>query len=158
MTDYDKSLDTKRAFRYCIHLLAKRDYSKFKLSQKLLSKQYQVSVVEQCIEKLIKLKYLNEDNYLRLKIKSLLNRGYGINYILQKCQEEKLLLSEQHIFDVMEEENLTEADILKKQIQKKTRSLDFDSMPKELAYKHRVKITRSLITRGFNYQMIKNFL
>lgn len=155
---YDKSFDSKRALRYSIHLLARQDYSVFKLSQKLKSKKYDISIINQCIQKLEALGYLNEENYTRLKIRSLAKRGYGKRYILQRCEMEKLSLDENLIDEVFFQEKLDEDLILQAQIEKKTRHLNPSSLSPEESKKTREKIMRSLMGRGFSYDKIKRFL
>lgn len=156
--DYDKSLDDKRAYNYCIHLIAKQDYSKFKLSRKLRSKGYQQSVVDICIEKLIELKYLQEDEYTRMRVIGLAKKGYGVRYIIQKCREEALELSESEVYEILEIAELDEDEILAYQVEKKLRNYDLDSLPNDQRFKLQTKITRSLMTRGFDLDAIKRHL
>lgn len=155
-SDYDKSLDDKRAFRYCIHLIAKQDYSIFKLSRKLKSKNYQQSVVDICIDKLQELGYLQENEYKRARVLGIAKKGYGVRYIKQKCQEEKLEATEQYIYELLEENELDEFEILLYQVEKKIRNLDFTLMDNDQRWKETQKIKRQLIARGFEFQDVSN--
>lgn len=157
-TEYDKSQDSKRAFKYCIHLLAKCDYSTHKLSQKLLSKKYTQAVVDICISKLLDLDYLREESYIRMRILGLAKKGYGVGYIIQKCHSEKLEVDEDLIYQHLEAEGLNEESIFLYQLEKKTRNLDFDTMPQEEIYKTKDKIKRNLFSRGFSFDLIKKHI
>ena len=87
----------KKAYSYAIKLLTKRDYSKFKLSEKLKSKDFTSDEISDVIEYLLEKKYLREDYYLEARVKGLLRKNYGAYYIIQKLQQEFVECSEEYI-------------------------------------------------------------
>ena len=156
--EYDKSLDDKRAFKYCIHLIAKQDYSKYKLTKKLKSKGYSQQVVGICVQKLLDLDYLREDDYTRMRILGIIKKGYGKRYVIQKCSQEKLIVDEVLIDEILEQEEICMDGILGYQVEKRTRNHNFDEMPQDVKYKTIDKIRRQLFSRGFDLEAIKRHI
>lgn len=156
--DYDKSLDDKRAFKYCIHLIAKQDYSKFKLSQKLISKGYSQTVVDICVKKLQDLDYLREADYTRMRVLGIIKKGYGTRYVIQKCSQENLVVDESLIYEILEQEEICMDNILSYQVEKRTRGHNFEQMPQDVKYKTISKIRTQLFSRGFDLEAIKRHI
>lgn len=148
---YKKDHEFKEAYNYCIFLLSKRDYSRYKIQQKLKSRKYSEENIKEVIQLLIDQNYLREEAYLRMRIKTLLYKGVSNYYIKQKLSEEKLTASDEQINSLREENNISKEDSLEYLLNKKLRGKE---IPKEFEAKAKLKnkILRFLISKGHSYQ------
>ena len=55
--------EKERCFRYILFLLGGRDYSSYQLIKKALDKDYSKDIIDQVVDKLIELDYINNDRY-----------------------------------------------------------------------------------------------
>ena len=94
-------------YQSAIKLLTKRDYSRFKLQQKLSDKGYPSSDIHSTIEILLEKKYLREDYYTEARIKGLLRKNYGPYYIQQKLNEEEITCSFEEIDQISKDIQLS---------------------------------------------------
>ena len=81
----------KRIYNYSIHLLARQDYSEFKLKQKLRSKKN--NLPHEVDEVLLELKnkgLIKEENYRRLFIRKWMMKGESEEKIKKRGGMEKL--------------------------------------------------------------------
>jgi regulatory protein len=97
----------KLVYSAAIKLLTRRDYSRYKLSQKLLEKGHSDYEIDQVINELVEKKFLREDYYIEARIKGLLRKNYGVHYILKKLHEERIECSHQFIEQISSEIGLT---------------------------------------------------
>jgi regulatory protein len=148
------SKEFKEAYNYCIFLLSKRDYSRYKIQQKLKSRKCDTEIIEDVIEKLVNQNYLREEAYIRMRIKTLLLKGFANYYIIQKLNEEKLQISDEQINKLREENHLSTKDSLEYLLNKKLRGKE---IPKDFEAKMKLqnKILRFLISKGHNFQSAK---
>ena len=148
------SMISKTCYQYAINLLARRDYSAFKLRQKLKSREYSEEEIEETLTILIDKNYLREDEYLRLRIQGLLYKGYSNSYIRQKCQMENLSPSDADIDFYREELRLTSDGEIDRLIQKKLRG---SPLPQDYTERQKAlnRIMNFLASKGHNYDAIK---
>lgn len=148
-------MSNSKAFTYCIRLLAQRDYSKYKLRKKLVEREFDSDEIESTIDKLVEYKYLQEDEYIRVKIKSYLEKGYGHSYIIQKLKQEELYITAQDILPIENEYSLTSESNLERLIEKKLR---YKTIPEEFEAKMKLKrkIEYFLHSKGHASDAIKN--
>jgi len=148
----------QRIYNYCIHLLARQDYSEFKLRQKLRSKKDNLlHEIDEVLAKLIENSLLNETNYRRLFIRKWMFKGESREKITKRGAMEKLSFTNEE-FDAIEEElGFNDSDSLEKLIAKKLRSKEIPT-DKESFYKLREKVLRFLISKGHDYSDAKDAL
>ena len=81
----------QRIYNYSIHLLARRDYSEFKLKTKLRSKKDNLPhEIDEVIVKLKENGLLREENYRRLFIRKWMLKGESEEKIRRRGSLEKL--------------------------------------------------------------------
>lgn len=136
-----------RAYRYLIRLLAKRDYSEHKLTQKLKQKGYNKADIEVALTKVKDQNFLREDNYIESRVKGLLRKGYSPSLTLQKLRIENIDLDESTIIDMAHSNGIDLEQIKEELIAKKERSLP-DNIDE---FKKRQKIAQFLASKG-HYQ------
>lgn len=143
----------KTAYNYSIKILSQKDYSIFKLKKKLIQKDYDLEDIEEVIAKLIQLKYLNESEYSRNLIISLLKRSYENSYIIQKLALEEILVNDREINKYKNEiGHDTKSEIIKL-IDFKMKNINFpDSI--EQKYKIKNKLCSFLSSKGFKFDDI----
>ena len=142
-----------RIYNYCIHLLARQDYSEFKLRQKLRSKKNNLPhEIDEALTKLKEKGLLREENYKRLFIKKWLQKGESANKIKMRANAEKLELTEEHFAGVHEETDLTKKDILDALVQKKLRHVTPSELPYEEKMALKQKVFRFLMSKGHSYE------
>lgn len=139
---------SKLAYNYLVKLITLRDYSEFKLRQKLKEKKYPANEIEDAINEIKTRGYLREDLYIEARIKGLLYKGYAINYIRQKLNQESLTVSEEYISDVFEDQQTSEEDQIRQLLKKKLRTAK-DHTPEEWQ-KVKQKALRYTISKGHN--------
>lgn len=144
----------KKAYNYAIFLLSKRDYSIHKMKQKLRSREYEQEEIDETIDKLVEQNYLREEEYKRMRIKTLLIKGYSNSYIIRKLDQEKLEANESEINNIREDQHLNKEECINYLVEKKLRGkvIPSDFEPK---MKLRNKIMNFLASKGYNYQEAK---
>ena len=148
---------SKKAYNYAIYLLSKRDYSIFKMRQKLLSQKFEADEIDATIDKLIDQSYLREEEYKRMRIKTHLLKGYSNRYIIHKLMQEELEVTNVHIETLREEYDLDRTTSLCALIEKKLRG---KSIPEtfEAKLKLKNKILNFLGAKGYSYDEAKEAL
>ena len=145
---------SKDPYTYSLKLLSKRDYSEFKLRQKLSSKFPDVDL-EDTIIQLIEKRFLREEEYARIRVKSLILSGYSSSYIQMKLEDERLRVDNDFIHRVKIENGLqdstTIASLIKKKMRYKTVPVSEDEL---LKLKH--KLLNYLATKGHNLEESKD--
>lgn len=148
----------QRIYNYSIHLLARQDYSEFKLRQKLRSKKDNLPhEVDEVIEKLREKGLLREEAYRRLFIRKWMIKGEGEDKIRKRGSMEKLVFEDGEFEAISQELGFTDDDSIEKLIQKKLRMKDIPTDPKE-KFKLRDKVLRFLISKGHSYEDAKTSL
>ena len=155
--DYDQEI-IKKCYGHAIKLLAHKDYSQFKLHNKLILKGYPLDLVENLIEVLIEEKFLREDYYKEARIKGLLNKGYHPNVIQQKMNLEQCPVTSYEISDVMSEIHITHESLLEDVINKKLRLIDSLGGGEMDYYKKRDKVMKFIMSKGHCPDLAKEIL
>jgi SOS response regulatory protein OraA/RecX len=141
------------AYNYSIKILSQKDYSIFKLKKKLIQKDYDLEDIEEVVAKLIHLKYLNEPEYSRNLIISLLKRSYENSYIIQKLALEEILINDTEINKYKNEIGYDTKSEIIKLIDFKMKNINFpDSI--EQKYKIKNKLSSFLSSKGFKFDDI----
>lgn len=143
------------AYKYAIRVLSKRDYSRYKLKQKLIDREHE-DVAEELLDLLVEKRYLREDLYVESRIKGMMKKNYSPSYIYSKLREEKAEASYQTINEVFEEWEFTTYDQIEDLIRKK--SILHNWSPEDvLDFKNRVKLTNFIQSKGHVWEEIKDF-
>ncbi|MCT4642589.1 MAG: recombination regulator RecX [Bacteriovoracaceae bacterium] len=145
----------KEAYNYCIFLLSKRDYSRYKIKQKLKTRKYTEEEIEEVINYLVENTYLREEQYTKVRIKSLAYRGYSSSYIKRKLKEEQIFVELEFIDTILDDEHIIKEESIERLIAKK-----YKQEPKSFEEKMKIKnrILRFLISKGYSYNDILNHL
>lgn len=150
----------KDCYSASLNLLIRRDYSRFKIKQKLEDKGYSLDDIEAAISKLEGQNYLNEKNYLEGRIRHYARNKKGPLYILKKCEEEKLPITEDLIYQTYHDLNLDIDEMIQYHIHKK---LDFNRINiQELSsqefFKLYSRLSRHLLSKGYIVKNIEQYL
>ena len=135
----------KKAYNHAIKLLAKKDYSRFKLSQKLYDKGFEKDLVEPLMDELIERKYLREDLYKEARIKGLFRKGYNPKVISYRLSQEQCYATVHEIEDILFEHDLISDNQAYEVVSKKVR-LEYDFVTDK--EKLRQKVLRYAVSRG----------
>ncbi|MFP5386488.1 MAG: regulatory protein RecX [Bacteriovoracia bacterium] len=147
-----------RIYNYSIHLLARQDYSEFKLRQKLRSKKDNLPhEIDEVLEKLKERGLLKEESYRRLFIRKWMMKGESEDKIRKRGAMEQLEFDSTEFENVEKELGFSDEDSIEKLIAKKLRSKEIPSDKAEL-YKLRDKTLRFLISKGHQYESAKKQL
>lgn len=150
-------MSQKSAYETSLNLLARRNYSEYKLRKKLLEKKYPEEEINASIKKLIEKKFLREDEYIRMKISNFLTRGYGDSYIVNKLKEERIKVTKDEINILREEFSKDEDSELEKLIHKKLNGKSLPNDPLE-RLKLKSKVLYFLVSKGHDYSKAKDLL
>jgi regulatory protein len=148
----------QRIYNYSIHLLARRDYSEFKLKTKLRSKKDNLPhEIDEVIVKLKENGLLREENYRRLFIRKWMLKGESEEKIRRRGSLEKLEFYVEEFKLIEKELGFDDSDSIEKLIEKKIRFKEIPKDPIE-KFKLRDKILRYLISKGHCYEDSKKVL
>ena len=109
IADSSKPLDAKHCLSQAIASLNASDQPILKIRKKLLGKGYPDSVVDETIEKLVSLGYLDDTRYAEVFIRSKLAQGKGIQGIIRDLRVQGIDVdSLQPLLDELTEDEPTE--------------------------------------------------
>ena len=148
----------QRIYNYSIHLLARQDYSEFKLRQKLRSKKNNLPhEIEEVLVALTARGLLKEENYKRLFIRKWMMKGESEQKIKKRGAMEKLEFETEEFRAIELELGFTDDDSIEKLVQKKLRSKE---IPQDYASKNKLrdKVLRFLISKGHSFEASKRAL
>lgn len=119
----------KRQQAYLVWLLARRDYSRFQLEQKLKKRDVSAAEISSLLEGLIEQGYFHEQSYKMVRIRSLVRRGFGPRYIQSKLREQKIRPTDEDFTEAFQQLNQApdeglDSVILKLLAKLKSRNLD----------------------------------
>lgn len=148
----------KKCLSYCLRILSMRGYSEFRLREKLREKGYPTQIATDTIEEMKRFGYIKEDFYRQSKIKMRLRQGKAARFIRQELQQEKIVVSENHIEEALYELNDSEDNILTELLLKKTRNIELADLDYEQRQKLERKVISSLIRHGHDFGKVKKKL
>jgi regulatory protein len=143
---------SNKAYLYLIKLLSSRDYSEYKLREKLKTKGFIRDDIEAAIKEVIEKKYLKEDLYAEARIKGFMNKGYSQDYIQQKLKQEHLTVTTESIDEIYVDHQYSEDEQVRELVQKKLRGKPI------LDYDHEAKVIRFVLSKGHDYSVIKKMI
>lgn len=149
---------TKTAFNKSLDLLARQDYSKHKLTQKLLTIGYEVDEIFEAIQKLEAKNLLNEKEYLRRRVNQLMAKGKSISLIQSELERENLSASEEDIRSLQQEAGLDASQQIISLIDKKCRYKNIGEMDHEEKSKLKQKILRFVLSKGHSLDECRHHL
>lgn len=149
--------DFQKCYHFSIKLLSKKDYSIFKLKQKLVGQNFTEDEICETINRLQELNYLREEEFTQTRIKSLITRYYSNQYIQEKLLSEGLTSHDEMINSIRNEYDLNTDKVIQYLIQKKigTKIISSDS---EENYKIKNKVMSFLSSKGYGYDEIEYVL
>lgn len=146
------------AYNYAIKLLSQRDYSKYKLKKKLQSKFFSDIEIEQTIENLIEKKYLQENNYIEVKIKALMNKNFSPKYIRYRLKQENIDLQISFINNIFKKNQGNVDQQIERIIDKKISNIDLSNMSEKELQRLKDKILRTLYSKGHDLTVCRTIL
>lgn len=142
-----EELNQKDAYLYIIKLLTKRDYSKYKLTQKLQAKGFSENDIESAIIDVEQKGYIREKQYATARAKALMLKGNHPRFIIDKLEQEHLAINLQEVMAVFEEHNITISSQIDSLIQKKLSPI-LGNEDQENISKFKQKIIRYVLSKG----------
>lgn len=143
---------SNKAYLYLVKIISNRDYSEFKLREKLREKHFDDQEIDQAINEIKTKGYLREDVYSESRVRIFMEKGYSPFFIRQKLAEEHLSLSSEEIDAVFLLHSLTPEDQIERLIRKKIQG----KMVVDYAAEN--KILRYLISKGHDFGDSKKVL
>lgn len=137
------------ALNQSIRWLARREYSVYELSQRLIAKHYSSTVIDSVVEKLSSQGLISDQRFVEAWVRSRIQRGYGPMKIRQELKAKGV--SDTLINPAVDESNPAWLDRLKDLWQKK-----YGTMPKD--YPSWSKQARGLQSKGFTSEQIHQIL
>ena len=138
----------KKALSYVVWLLGRQSYPTYILRKKLKEKEYEEEHIEHAIGFCLKHGYINDKQWLKRKVESLIAKSNGPRMIVQKLMAKGAPLS-----DIKAEiEGLEERVLIRQWYEKKYSTCDL-SDPKQ-----KKRVYDGLARRGFSSYQIIEFL
>ena len=146
-----------------LRLLARKIYSTHRLRKKLLEKGYRPSEIEEAIQIWTKERFLNDQEYSVIRIRSLFRRGYGPKRMLFTLQTEGIKLDELQLMTIIIEEKLDFEIKIQSLIFKKIQRMSYDQQQGiQNSRNDQAKIINYLVGKGHEIElsklMLKNYL
>lgn len=148
----------KKCYNNCLRLLSKRDYSRHKLSEKLVGRGFERSLVDEIINEFEEERLFREEFYTDARIRGLMRKNYSPYLIRLRLTEEKISVSEDYILNIFRENQYTIARQVKELVEKKARGIDFESLEFKERLRTYDKIKRFLLSKGHVINNINDYL
>lgn len=146
-----------KIYNYCINILSKRDYSEQKITEKILSKGLDEVESEEIIQKLKTENFLNPKRYLTEKTETLAKKGFSLQYIQEKLQQENIALSTEEIQDIVDSDSINIQAIIKDMLDKKLS--DYINRKSNLTEQQLIaKAMMFLSSKGYDYYQAVDML
>lgn len=143
---------SKKAYQTLIRMLSIKDYSEYKLREKLRDRNFPANEIEDAINQVKEQNYLREDIYAETRAKAFMNKGYSTNYIRQKLNQEHVSVTNEFISEIYDEHKYSEEDQIRELVQKKLRGKKIED------YNQEVKVIRFILSKGHEMGSIKKVL
>ena len=140
-------LEDSVTFKHAVKILARKDYSRRKLSNKLKDRDCPKNEIEPVIDLLIEKNWFKEELYTEGRVKYLIRKGYHPNTIQSRLSEEDVHPDPEFIHNIMEDIQIRVEDQVHELIVKR---LPLGEMPERLPD----RVIRYLINRGHSFQSI----
>lgn len=141
-----------KAYSYIVKLLSARDYSEYKLREKLKEKKFPANEIDDALTEIKARGYLREEAYNEARIRGFMNKNYSPNYIKQKLNQEHLDVNVEQIEELFSENQVSTEDQIEVLVRKKMHGkTEFD-------YEGQNKILRYLISKGHDFDESKRVL
>jgi SOS response regulatory protein OraA/RecX len=146
-TEAFNELEDTATFKHAIKILARKDYSRSKLIQKLKDRECPRDEIEPVIDLLIEKQWFKEELYTEGRTKYFVRKGYHPKTIKTRLAEESVYTDIEFIYAVMKEQQVTIQDQVRDLILKR---LPVGEMPERLPD----KVMRYIVNRGHSFQDI----
>lgn len=151
-------MEKSKLISYAYRLLARQDYSEFKLRQKLELRCLDHNLIQDVVEDLKKSGYLREEAYARIKVKSRLKQAKSANFIRSELAQENISISNQEIEEIASEYQINHDEIIRRQIEKKIRNIKINELDFEAKFKLKNKVLSSLVRLGHSFSDCNKYL
>ena len=132
-------------YKYALKILTIRDLSAKRLRDKLIEKKFPLQDIQSTIEEFIKLNYLNDERYIEMRVRGLLNKKLGPLLIQSKLEQEGIRCSLELIEQIADEAKINIEENKQYLIEKKKASLS----PNLDEFNAKLKIIRYLHSKGY---------
>ena len=137
-------LEDTDTYKYALKLLCKRDYSRYKLKEKLKGKSFED--IDDVIDLLVEKRYLREDYYQEARVKGFMHKGYSPTWIQSKLAEEFCPTNLDFIYSIFKEYNVETQEQIDRLVSKKIPNEIPESY--EDLFKMKGKILRFVLSKG----------
>ena len=143
--------ELKKHRSYLIWLLARKDYPRRQLEEKLKKREVSSSDIKTLLDQLITEGWFYEGTFKKVRTRQLIRRGYGPRMIQAKLRTDRLSIQAEEINVAYSELGSSSEQHLKELIEKYQRRYESKKLPpREL--KH--KIVQALMRKGFDASSI----
>lgn len=147
----------QQLYNYCLKLLSKRDYSEYKIREKIITRGLDKEECQIIIKKLKEEKFLNANRYINEKVQHLANKGYSLQYIQEKLHLEEISISTNEIQNVIDEAAINTASVIKTLLDRKISQY----VSKKSNLTEQQLISKSLLflsSKGYDYHQAVDLL
>lgn len=153
----------KEAYNHAMRLLARKDYSRYKMETKLKEKGFERNLAKDVVEELVEKRYLREELYIESRVKGLIRKGWSQDKVIRHLEQECCVVTSDEIDEILNESGINTNEILLHQIQKKW---GYGFLTEELSWeqkqKKKEKVLRYLVSKGHQFSeskaALENFL
>ncbi|CAH9054109.1 Regulatory protein RecX [Pseudoalteromonas holothuriae] len=132
---------------YVLWLLGRQEYSKKELTQKLKAKQADESFIEDLLQWLESLGYIDDNRYCESFLRRQINKGLGLKRVLAEAGNKGV--DRALLMQLIETQEIDWFELSLATYNRK-----YASTPNKLDYKDKAKRVRYMMYRGFSYEEI----
>lgn len=141
----------QRAKSYIMWLLARRDYPRKQLEDKLKKRELAPHEIKKLLDSLIEEGWYKEDSFKKLRTRQLLKRGFGPTMVKAKMSRDRIAPSKEELATAYEELELSPEVQIRQLLEKfGRRYAPLGLEPRKL----REKLFQSLLRKGFSASQI----
>lgn len=142
----------KDCYQKAVRLLTKKEYSRPKLEEKLITSGFTSDDSQLVVSKLHSLGLLKEDWYIETKIKNMMRKGYSKLHIQQRLSYESLEVELETINTVFDQYNQDESSTIQSILDKKAQRFhsNWDRLEHDEQLKIKAKLIRALTAKGYS--------
>jgi len=140
-----------RARSYVLWLLARRDYPRRQLEEKLRKRELSPEQIKTLLDALAENGLYKEETFKKLRTRQLLKRGFGPSMVKAKMSRDRIVPTQEELNTAYEELELSPEGQIKLLIEKYARRYEYLALEKH-ALKQR--IIQALLRKGFSISIV----
>lgn len=140
-----------RARSYVLWLLARRDYPRRQLEEKLRKRELSPEQIKTLLDTLAENGLYKEETFKKLRTRQLLKRGFGPSMVKAKMSRDRIIPTQDELNSAYEELDLSPEAQIKQLIEKYAKRYEYLALDK---HSLKQRIIQALLRKGFSISLV----